>query len=90
MQHLITEVAASRNYISDKNSRKLFYVTDKYVRTAMFSGRIERFCASELTGAGKNHEDTFWRHQKDMEIWRQKCLKTGKKDDIKNFFLPGH
>ena len=33
MQHLIIEVAVSSNYSSDKNSCKLFYVDDKYLRT---------------------------------------------------------
>ena len=70
--------------------KKNFYVADKYVRTAMFSSRIERFCASELCRAGKNHEDTFRRHQKDTLIRTQKCLKTGKKDVMKNFFSSGH
>ena len=90
MQHLIIEVAVSSNYSLDKNSFKLFYVADKYLRTVMFSSRIERFCASELSGAGKNHGDTFRRHQKDTMIRTQKCLKTGKKDVMKIFFLPGH
>ena len=74
----------------DKNSRKLFYVADKYVRTAMFSSRIEKVCASELSGVGKNHEDTFRRHRKDTLIRTQKCLKTGKKEVMKDFFLPGY
>ncbi len=90
MQNLIIEVAVSSNYSSDKNSCKLFYVVDKYLRTVMFSSRIERFCASELSGAGKNHGDTFRRHQKDTMIMTQKRLKTGKKDVMKIFFLPGH
>ena len=70
--------------------KKIVYVADKYVRTAMFSSRIERFCTSELSGAGKNHEDTFRRHRKDTLIRTQKCLKTGKKEVMKDFFLPGH
>ena len=65
-------------------------VDEKYVRTGMFSGRIERFGTSELSGAGKNHGDTFWRHPKDFVIRTQKCLISGKKDIMKNFFLPGH
>ena len=56
----------------------------------MFSDKKERFCVSELSGAGKNHGDTFWRHQKDTVISTHKRLKTGKKDVLKNFFLPGH
>ena len=70
-----------------KNSGKLFYVAEKYVRTGMFSGRIERFGTSELSGAGKNHGDTFWRHPKDFVIRTQKCLISGKKDNMKNFFF---
>ena len=42
--------------------KEIVYVTEKYVRTAMFSDKKERFCVSELSGAGKNHGDTFWRH----------------------------
>ncbi len=70
--------------------KKSVYVADKYVRTAMFSSRIERFYTSELSGAGKNHEDTFRRHRKYTLIRTQKCLKTGKKEVMKDFFLPGH
>ena len=65
-------------------------MAEKYVRTAMFSNRIERFCTSELSEVGKNHEDTFWRHQKDTMISTQKRLKTGKKDVLKYSFLPVH
>ena len=62
----------------------------KYVKTAMFRNRIERFCTSELSGVGKNHGDTIWRHQKDTVISTQKRLKTVEKDVMKNFFLSGH
>ena len=61
-------------------------MAEKYVRTAMFSNRIERFCISELSGVRKNPGDTFWRHPKDTVISIQKRLKTGKKDFKKNFF----
>ena len=70
--------------------KKIVRVADKYVRTVMFSSRIERFCTSELSGVGKNHGDTFWRHQKDILISTQKRLKTGKKDVMKNFFSSSH
>ena len=43
---------------------KIVYVTEKYVRTAMFSNRKYRFCISELSGAGKNHGVTSWWHKK--------------------------
>ena len=65
-------------------------MAEKYVRTAMFSNRIERFCTSELSGVAKNYEVTFWRHQKDTMISTQKHLKTGKKDVLKYIFLPIH
>ena len=41
---------------------KTFYVAKKYARTALFSDKKERFCASGLSGAEKNYEDTFWIH----------------------------
>ena len=66
--------------------KKIVYVADKYVRTAMFSSKIERFCTSELSGVGKNHGDTFWRHQKDILISTKKRIKTGKKVIKKSFF----
>ena len=86
MRHLSIDIEGSQKYTLDKNSSKSFYVPEKYDRTAMFSNRIERFCTSELSGVGKNHGDTFWRHQKDILISTQKRLKTGKKDLMKNFF----
>ena len=79
-------IEGSRKYTLDENSSKYLYVAEKYVRTAMFSNRIERFCSSELSRMGKNHGDTFWRHQKDTAISTQKRLKTGIKDVMKNFF----
>ena len=86
MRHLSINIEGSRKYTLDENSSKYLYVAEKYVRTAMFSNRIERFCTSELSGLGKNHGDTFWRHQKDIVISTQKRLKTGKKAIMKNFF----
>ena len=86
MRHLSIDIEGSQKYTLDKNSSKSFYVAEKYDRTAMFSNRIERFCTSELSGVGKNHGDTFWRHQKDILISTQKRLKTGKNHKIKNFF----
>ena len=53
----------------------------------MFSGRIERFGTSELSGAGKNHGDTFWRHPKDIVIRTQKCLITDKKRHYEELFF---
>ena len=89
MRHLSIDIEGSQKYTLDKTS-KSFYVAEKYIRTAMFSNRTERFCTSELSGVGKNHGDTFWRHRKDTVIRTQKRLKTGKKDVMKNFFLSGH
>ena len=88
MRHLSIDIESSRKYTLDKNSSKKFHVAEKYVRTAMFTNRIERFCTSELSGVGKYHGDTFWRHQKDIAISTQKRLKKGKKDILKNFFGP--
>ena len=47
---------------------KLFFVADKYVGTIMFRSRIERFCASELSGAGK----TCMRYPCSRQL--QKCI----------------
>ena len=58
--------------------------------TDMFSSRIERFDTSELSGVGKNHGDTFWRHPKDVVIRTQIFLITGKKRHYEELFLPGH
>ena len=80
------DIEGSQKYTLDKNSSKSFRVAEKYDRTAMFSNRIERFCASELSGVGKNHGDTFWRHQKDILISTKKRIKTGKKVIKKSFF----
>ena len=90
MRHLSIDIEGSQKYTLVKNSSKSFYVAEKYVRTAMFSNRTERYCTSERSGVGKNHGDTFWRHQKDIVISTQKRLKKGKKDIMKNFFLSGH
>ena len=59
----------------------------KYVRTAMFSNRIERFCTSEVPGVRKNHGDMFWRYQKDTVLSIQKRLKTGKKNCYEELFF---
>ena len=90
MRHLSIDIEGSQKYTLDKNSSKSFYVAEKYVRTAMFSNRTERFCTSERSGVGKYYGDTFWRHQKDIVISTQKRLKKGKKDIMKNFFSSGH
>ena len=54
---------------------KTFYVAKKYAKAAMFSDGKERFCASGLSRAGKNHRDTFWIQQKTTLIWTLKRLK---------------
>ena len=52
----------------------------------MFSDGKERFCASGLSRAGKNHRDTFWIQQKTTLIWTQKRLKKIKKMFRTGFF----